>query len=158
MRRLTFISLFLTLSISNLYSQEIQLKKTFFGYKFVQNNETIKMNQVYKSMKSNNQAYKLMKKAKSNNTISGIIGFVGGGMMGWPIGRSFAGEKFNWTLFGIGAGIAAISIPISGKSIKDTKKAIDIYNSSLNKTTQINHNLQLKIIANRNGIGLSVNF
>ena len=157
MKNLIFISLFFTFFISNLYSQEIELKKTFFGYKFVQNNEIIKMNQVYKIMKPNNRAYKLIKKAKSNNTISGIIGFVGGGMMGWPVGRSITGEKFNWTLFGIGAGIATISIPISIKSIKDVKKAVEIYNSSLNKTTHINHNPEFKMITNGNGIGLSIN-
>jgi hypothetical protein len=152
------ILLVLTLTSSNLYAQELKLEKTFFGYKFVQNDTTLKLKEVYKRIQSNYEAYDVMKKAKMNNTMAAILGFAGGGMIGWSIGEAISGKDFNWTLFGVGATITIVSIPISIKSIKDAKRAVTIYNSSLNKTAYMYVKPEIKMVFSGSGFGISMSF
>ncbi|QTD39045.1 hypothetical protein JL193_07295 [Polaribacter batillariae] len=100
----------------------------------------------------------MIKKAKSQNTISSILAFAGGGFIGIPIGQSIANREPSWTLAYIGGGIAAIGIPIAIKASKNVKKGVDLYNSSLNLTSNNYFKPEFKMIADRNGIGLSMNF
>jgi hypothetical protein len=139
-------------------AQQIEMKKVFGGYKFSQNNENLTMSNLVKTMESNQQAFELIKKAKSKNSLASIIGFAGGGLIGWPIGTAVAGGEANWTLAGIGAGLLAVGIPISLSAINKAKEAVEIYNSSLNTTSYNKFQPEFKIIANGEGIGLTMNF
>ncbi|MAU26781.1 MAG: hypothetical protein CMH45_05175, partial [Muricauda sp.] len=94
----------------------------------------------------------------SNKTLSSIMGFVGGGLVGWPVGTAIGGGDANWALAGVGAGLIGVSIPISSSANKKTKQAVDVYNSSLGTTTFIEYKPQLKLIANGNGFGMSLSF
>lgn len=153
---LTLTIIIVSITISN--AQKISIEKTFGGLKFTQNGKNLTMNELVSTMQSTPKSYKLIKSAKSNNLLAQVIGGVGGGLIGFPIGTAIGGGKPNWTLAGIGAGLVGISIPISSNVKKKVKKAVEIYNSSLNFTTSNNFNPNFKIIANRNGIGLSMNF
>lgn len=79
-------------------------------------------------------------------------------MVGSFIGTAIGGGDANWTLAGIGAGLVILGIPISSSANKKTKQAVELYNSSLNSTSFYETKPTLKIIANGNGIGLSMNF
>ena len=151
----------LTLALATLTfcnAQQIEMEKVFGGYKFTQNGKNLKMGELVKTMESNQQAFDLIKKSQSNNTLPSIIGFVGGGLIGWPIGTAIGGGDANWTLAGIGAGLVAIGIPISSSANKKAKQAVELYNSSLNLTSFYEFKPEFKVIANGNGIGLSMNF
>lgn len=151
---LTFAFATMTLCIA----QQIEMTKVFGGYKFTQNDKNLGMGGLVKTMESNQQAYKLIKKAQSNNTMATIIGFAGGGLIGWPIGTAVAGGDANWTLAGIGAGLIAIGIPIASSANKKAKQAVELYNSSLDATSHYEFKPEFKIIANGNGIGLTMHF
>lgn len=153
---LTFSIAISTLAICN--AQKIEMEKVFGGYKYTQNGTQMTMKDLVKTMASNQQAFDLIKKAQSNNTIASIIGFAGGGLIGWPIGTSLGGGDANWTLAGIGAGLVAITIPISSNVNKKAKQAVELYNSSLNATSYNEFKPEIKLLANGNGIGLSMNF
>ena len=151
----------LTLALATLTfcnAQQIEMEKVFGGYKFTQNGKNLKMGELVKTMESNQQAFDLIKKTQSNNTLASIIGFVGGGLIGWPIGTAIGGGDANWTLAGIGAGLVAIGIPISSSANKKAKQAVELYNSSLNLTSFYEFKPEFKVITNGNGIGLSMNF
>ncbi|WP_179353785.1 hypothetical protein [Winogradskyella vidalii] len=145
-----------TLTFCN--AQQIEIEKVFGGYKYTQNGKLMKMKDLVKTMESNQKAFDLIKKAQSNNTIASIIGGAGGFLVGWPIGTAIGGGDANWTLAGIGAGLIAIGIPISSGVNKNAKKAVELYNSSLNSTSYYEFKPEFKIIAKGNGIGLSMNF
>ena len=139
-------------------AQKIEMEKVFGGYKFTQNGNLLKMNDLVKTMESNQHAYDLIKKAQSNNAIATIFGGAGGFLVGLPLGAAIGGGDANWTLAGIGAGLIAIGIPISSGVNKNAKQAVELYNSSLNPTSFYPHKPEFNVIANQNGIGLSINF
>ena len=153
---LTLIFALATMTFCN--AQKIEMEKIFGGYKYTQNGNHMTMRDLVKTMESNKQAFDLIKKAQSNNTLASIIGFAGGGLIGWPIGTAIGGGDANWTLAGIGAGLVAIGIPISLSANKKAKQAVELYNSSLNSTSFYEFKPEFKAIANRNGFGLSINF
>jgi len=153
---LTLIIAMLAIIFCN--AQEIEIEKTFGGYKYSQNGNQMTMNDLVRTMEPNKEAYNLIKKAQSNNTLATIIGAVGGGLIGWPIGAAIAGGDANWTLAGIGAGLIVIGIPISSSANKKAKQAVELYNSSLNPTSFYEYKPEFKVIASGNGIGLTMNF
>ena len=151
----------LTFAFATMYlcfAQKIEMTKVFGGYKFTQNGKNLKMGSLVKSMESNQQAYEIIKKAQSNNTVASIIGLAGGGLIGWQIGTAVSGGNANWTLGGIGAGLIAIGIPIASSANKKAKKAVELYNSSLTSTSYYEFNPEYNIIVNANGIGLTMTF
>ena len=145
-----------TLTFCN--AQQIEMEKVFGGYKYTQNGKLMKMKDLVKTMESNQQAFDLIKKAQSNNTIASIIGGAGGFLVGWPIGTAIGGGDANWTLAGVGAGLIAISIPLTSGANKNGKQAVELYNSSLKSTSFYEFKPEFKVISNGNGIGLSMNF
>lgn len=139
-------------------AQKIEIEKVFGGYKYSQNGNFMTMRDLVKTMASNQQAFQLIKKAQSSNTLASIIGSLGGGLVGFPIGTAIGGGDANWTLAGIGAGLVAISIPISSKANKNAKSAVELYNTSLNSTSYNEFKPKFKISANGTGIGLCITF
>ena len=153
---LTLILALITMTICN--AQKIEMKKIFGGYQYTQNGNRMTMGKLVKTMDANSDALKFIKKAKSNNVFASILGGAGGALIGFPIGTAIGGGDANWTLAGIGAGLVAIGIPISSGANKNAKKAVELYNSSLNSTAYYEFKPEFKIVANGNGIGLSMNF
>ncbi len=159
MKRIFLILTFALVAIISCNAQKIEIKKVFGGgYLYKQNGNRITMNNLVKAMESNTEAFTLMKKAQSNTILATVIGGLGGALIGFPIGTALGGGKANWTLAGIGAGLAAISIPISAKANKNARKAVEIYNASLNTTSYHQFKPELRIVANRNGVGLAMTF
>jgi len=153
---LSLIFAIATITISN--AQKIEVEKVFGGYKYTQNGNRMTMRDLVNTMKSDINASSLIKKAQTNNTIATVLGGAGGVLIGVPLGQSLGGGDANWTLAGIGAGLIIVAIPISSSANKKTKKAIELYNSSLNSTSSYEFNPEFKLIANEKGIGFSMNF
>ena len=153
---LSLIFTLVTMTFCN--AQKIKMEKVFGGYSYTQNEKPMTMKDLVKTMESNQQAFDLIKKAQSNNTLASIIGFAGGGLIGWPIGTAIGGGDANWTLAGIGAGLVAIAIPISSSANKKAKQAVELYNSALMTTSFYEFKSEFKAIANTNGFGISVTF
>ncbi len=146
------------ISMTFCFAQKIEVKKVFGGYKYFQNGQKLTMNTLSETMKENTSAFELIKKAKSNNTISFILGGVGGALIGYQLGQEISEKDANWAVAGVGAGLIVIAIPISSKVNKQTNRAVEMYNSSLNSTTYNSFNPEFNIISNENGIGLALNF
>lgn len=155
----SILALSIALSIVTICNaQQIEMEKVFGGYKYSQKCNTMTMKDLVNTMKSNQQAFQLIKKAQSNNTLASIIGFAGGGLIGWPIGTALGGGDANWALAGIGAGLVAVAIPLSSGVNKNAKAAVELYNASLKSTSYQEFKPKFKIIANTSGIGLCMNF
>lgn len=153
---LSLIFAIATITISN--AQKIEVEKVFGGYKYTQNGNRMTMRDLVNTMKSDINASSLIKKAQTNNTIATVLGGAGGVLIGVPLGQSLGGGDANWTLAGIGAGLIIVAIPISSSANKKTKKAIELYNSSLNSTSSYEFNPEFKLIANEKGVGFSMSF
>ncbi len=159
MKRIILILSIALAAVISCNAQKIEMKKVFGGgYQYKQNDKRVTMNNLVKAMENNPTAYTLMKKAQSNTMLAAVTGGLGGALIGFPIGTAIAGGKANWTLAGIGAGLAAISIPISAKANKNARKAVELYNNSLDATAYKPSKTEFSIVANNNGIGLAITF
>lgn len=125
--------LVITLTAITLCSaQKIEIKEASGRYKYTLNGKRMTMGRLVNTMQATPNALRLITKAQTNNTYTSILGIASGFLIGFPIGQFMSGKEANWTLAGIGTGLAVISIPISLNVNKKTKKAVDIYNSLLN--------------------------
>lgn len=139
-------------------AQRIEIKKVPGGYRYIQNGNKLNMRGLVKKMRYNQQAYDLIRKAKSNKTLPAIMGFIGGYLIGRQIGKDIVGGDANWALAGVGIGLIAIEIPIYSSVNKKIKQAIQLYNSSLESTSFYEFKPEFKIVANHCKIGFVVNF
>jgi len=134
-------------------SQTIEVEKTFGGYKFSQEGQLLKLNQMADIMESNPEALKLINSARINNSASTILGFAGG----LVIGSVLTSNRSRSLLIGGGASILA-GIIISSSARNKAKKAVDIYNGSLDSNSYLDWNIELNIATNSDGVGLVMNF
>lgn len=150
----------LTVMTCSLNAQTIDMKKSFGAYQFFQNGEKLKVSEVVNRMESNSEAFELMKSAQVNNAIGQTIAFAGGFMVGWSIGGALGSESegINWSLFGIGAGLAVISIPFSANFNKKAQEAVYIYNTHLDSSSFRSPVLQFKLEATVNKVGIVISF
>ena len=136
-------------------SDNIQIKKNF-GTVFIQNGKKLSPKKLLDITKSNSEAYKEMKVAKSNFDTGTIFGVSGGILVGFPVGTALGGGEPNWILAGIGAGLIVISIPFTASYTKHAKKAVGIYNNSSSLTGFRKVDFELGITSN--GLGIKVVF
>lgn len=154
-----FISLvFICTSLAPLTAQEIQVEKTFGGYKYTQNGQSLTIGDMVRIMEPNEEALPVMKQARSNKTFAGILGFAGGFCIGYPIGQAIAGNDPVWTLAGVGAGLIIIAIPISNSANKKAKRAVGLYNASIGESSFHYRSPQLELMTGDHGLGICVRF
>jgi hypothetical protein len=155
----TILAVFVVLiGVTFCHAQRIEMSKVSGDYKYTQNGNQLKMRDLVKTLESNQQAFEMINKAQTNRSLASVIGFVGGGLVGWPIGTAIGGGDANWVLAGVGAGLIGVSIPIASGANKKTKEAVETYNASLGTTALIWSKPQWKFVANGHGIGLSLGF
>jgi hypothetical protein len=135
----------------------IVIKTNFAGYRVFQGHNSINLKQLVNTMKPNEQAYKMIKSARSTYTIATILNYAGGFMIGWTLGMYMVGEEPDWGIAGVGVGLAAVSIPIIIRSNKKAKQAINVYNSQF-RTASFSARQELRFQFTGNGIGLAIRF
>jgi len=138
--------------------QQIERKKVFGGYKYTRDSVDLSIKDLSNTLKSNPESFQLIKKARSNRTISFIISGIGGGLTGYALGSSIGEGYVDWTVAGAGLGLFAVSLPIALKSDEQLKQAVDLYNSNLTSTTYQNIEPELKIFTDGRSLGLYLNF
>lgn len=154
MKKLITIALLFGIFISAGFAQSadtISIVKNSYRY---QGNK-LSLKELSNITKSNSKAHKEIKMARSNAAGANMFGFIGGFMIGLPLGTAIGGGDPNWELAGIGFGVAFISIPFALKANKHAKNAVGIYNQDLNTTGKIN-NYNYNIFFSGNGIGIRV--
>lgn len=162
MKKLLFIFTIIGLFFiqSNLFAQSgadsliITPKKI---YPVTQAGVELKPFEVQQILNSNPESRKELAAAKENQTFALLLGGAGGFMIGWPLGTAMGGGEPNWLLAGIGAGLVALSIPLSSAAKKKTLKAIELYNEGLvhKKETEA---LSFRFQGTSNGFGLVMKF
>ena len=127
------------------------------GYVFEYDGRPLKPKMMLDVVKYHPEAYNYMKKAKGNWGTGMFFAYVGGALIGWPLGTALAGGDPNWALAGVGAGFVLITIPLSKGYTKNAIKAADAYNASKNMSAmRDNHEWYLGV--NAHGLTLSLKF
>lgn len=135
------VSLAFLICGSSVFSQQkegdIEIKKGFGGIKLYQDGRVLKPKQALSVMQINPEAYKEFKRAKSNYDGAQVMGFIGGFMIGWPLGTAIAGGDPEWGLMAGGAGILLLSIPLNTGYSKHARQAVAIYNGGSDPTSKL---------------------
>jgi hypothetical protein len=134
----------------------IQYQKAGMGYKYTLNNEPLTLDKMSNIMQDNPTSVELIKKAKSTTGLITILGYVGGFLIGYPLGTAMRGGEANWSLAAIGCGFIAVAIPIASAADKNLLKAVQTYNMDA-PTTSI-ENYELKFGTTQNGLGFTFRF
>ena len=132
-------------------SQELSLSKG----KFYKGDVRIDARQFVKQMESNREAFAIATKAKSNYDVSNVLGFIGGFMIGWPLGTAIGGGEPEWGLAIGGAAIVGIAIPIQSSASKKFRSAAGIYNQAAGLDASAS---LFKVNLSPGGVGVSYNF
>lgn len=140
------------------HSQVIESEKVFDGYKYTLNGENLNMEELSTQLNTNEESVKLVKQAKSQNTIATILGGAGGALVGYSIGTAIGGGEANLVVVGVGAGIIAVAIPVAAGAGKKMKRAVDVHNSRINTKENLAFKQKLLTISNKNGLGLAFQF
>ncbi len=127
----TVLILGVSITAQSQNANELEMRSNFFGSKFYKGDTIMGINQVLEEMAPNEAVYNLMISAKKDNVFAQLLGAAGGFMIGWPVGTAIGGGEPNWTMAGIGAGLVAISIPISSNFKKKALSAIKQHNNLL---------------------------
>jgi len=135
---------------------DIENRSSLFGPVFSQKGQPLKMRDLKRVTQDNPEAYRFMEQASTNNDFSNIFGFIGGALVGWPLGTAIGGGDPNWTLAAAGAGLIAISIPFAVGYKRNAIEGARIYNE--NRGLPESSAVQLSIRAGANGLGLALNF
>ncbi|MEP2670531.1 MAG: hypothetical protein ABJH04_16130 [Cyclobacteriaceae bacterium] len=129
-RPIVFFCLSICSTVS--FGQQIEIYKTFGGYRFEQDSVSISPKMVLEAMKDNQLAYMEFKKAKSNLDVASVLGFTGGLLIGFPIGTAIAGGEPEWGLAAGGVGLILASIPFNSAFKRHAVTALDNYNADIN--------------------------
>ncbi len=106
----------------------------------------------------NEESRALMSKAKSDASIASVFGYLGGFCIGYPLGQAIGGhEEVKWGVAGVGAGLLLIAIPIATGANKKVKKAVKIYNKSLDESSD-EREVALELAPTQHGVGLVFRF
>ncbi len=157
MKKTIVLFILLVTGFTSANAQKIEIKKKMGTNMLYKNDVKLSLSQTLALMKTNTNAYELMKSAKTNMIWSTVLGGIGGGLVGFPIGTAIGGGKPNWVLAGIGAGIIVASIPLNSAYNKKSKEAVSLYNEGVTASSyqfKPSYHLNMK----GNGIAFTMTF
>lgn len=128
--------------------------------KYLVNGEQFSNYDVKFHLKNNNtEAYNFYKKSKSKSSVGGFLLGLGCGLVvGDAIKALASDEDYPGSFTYVGAGLAAVSIPILSGRKRLLEKSISTYNDGLTKEKTLGDNFDVNILASVNGVGLTITF
>jgi hypothetical protein len=129
---------------------DLKMVKSFGGTKFYLDGQLLKPKEVLNLMEHDVEAFNEFKKAKSNNDAGNVLGFIGGVMIGWPLGTALAGGDPQWGLAAGGAAVLVATIPLTIGFKKHATTATNLYNRN---TSNVSADLRPKVNMGLHGTG-----
>ena len=156
LKSIAILSLFIVSTGCLAQNEPIEFYKGDFGMVFTQNGKILKPRDLVSITEGQIQADIYMKKAKLNFDWGSVFAFIGGALVGWPVGAALVGGDPNWVLAGAGAGCIGLAIPLSIGYKKNAIRGANIYNQNLSTASRRIHTVQLT--AGSNGLGITFSF
>ncbi|MFD2588383.1 hypothetical protein ACFSQJ_15710 [Croceitalea marina] len=154
---LNLIVLFIT-TTNQAQEQEIEMKVNFWGYRFMKDGERLNWKELEEATTAVENANLLIKKARTQRTLSNVGAFISGGLIGIPLGQESAGREPTWELAYVSGAFFLVSFHLSLKSFNNVNKGVDLYNLTVNKTAQYQFQPELQVVSNKQGLGLALRF
>lgn len=146
-----------TKSFSQANDNDIAMEKKALGVKLFEGGTQIKLWQLVKIMETNRKAHKLIKSASNYDVAARGLGVVGFGFVLWKLNLPERGDKPKVSPM-VGAwGSIVLALPLHIKFVRQTQKAIDIYNTGLH-TSHAKPKKEFGLCYTPSGIGISLKF
>lgn len=124
---LAFLLLFIT--YRTVHAQKIEMYKTFGGVRFERDSLVISPRQVQSILWEDALASGKFRKARVNSSVSAVLGFAGGILIGIPVGTALiGGGDPEWGLALGGAALIGVGIPFNRAFKRNAQDALDIHN------------------------------
>ncbi|MEI7503652.1 MAG: hypothetical protein WCJ61_10250 [Paludibacter sp.] len=140
-----------------LVNDSIQITKISSGYKFMYKGENLSMDRLGVLSNKNATSAKYYSQAKGTSGLLLVMSYVGGGLIGYPIGTFLGGGKPYWNLAIAGCGILVISLPIISSVNNNLLKAANAYNEA-SKISRNDNFYDVKLGLSPSGLALIVKF
>ncbi|NDP21228.1 MAG: DUF4156 domain-containing protein [Paludibacter sp.] len=135
----------------------IQLMKLNGVTKYMYKGENLTMDRLSFIVQKNAKSLEYLNKAKSTSGLLNVMGFVGGALIGYPLGTLLGGGNPNWTLAAVGCGVLVVAIPIASTANNNVKKSIDTFNR-LTPIAQNDLYYDIRFGIIQSGLGFSIKF
>lgn len=134
----------------------ISIRHGYFGNRFYQGRKKMNISEVAQVMRTNGEAYKLIKAARTNNAWYYVLTITGGMMLGYALPALYLFGLPRWEFFIPGAALTITSAVLYYKAKNQAERAVEIYNYNLHKTSS--HSSGLKFHFRGNGLALAFHF
>lgn len=151
-----FFLIIATLGFTMSFAQKLE----YTNGKIFQDGEQLSSFETKNLMKTDLKALHLFKKAKSKESIGGLLLGLGiGGTVADLVMGLTSDVKYPTGVTYAGVGLMAISIPVLSGRKKLIQESVDMYNSGLkDQKKTLGDNFELNIVNNTNGVGLRITF
>jgi len=87
--------------------------------------------------KNNKDMELYYQKYKTNRDLAGVFGFVGGALVGYPLGGALANRPLDMGMLGAGLGVVVIGVLFQNGSNQNLKRAVNQFNGNTDKSTSL---------------------
>lgn len=135
-------------------AQQLDIKKSFLGYRATLDGEKISMNDFKKQISTDYKSYQIFQKGRGKRGFATVMSFAGGVCLGISAAQIYNGggttgkEKVSVVLPVVGAGLIGGGIVLASSGNRDIKKSVNSYNNT--------PKVEYKLISNQNGVGLGL--
>jgi hypothetical protein len=133
----------------------IEVRKAFFST-FYQNGEKLPASMIREVVADNPAARRQMRRARQNYLAAMAVNTTGAFLVAYPVASALFGDKANWRLLALGAGLIGTGIPLTKAYFRHAEAAASIHNQSLGKSAVERPQLQLGLTGQ--GFGLHFRF
>lgn len=120
---------------------------------YMQSGRMLNLKEISYVLKSDCEAYRYLKSAKTMNGFSNAFSYTGGFLIGYPIGYGIKTGYFNLNFMAMGCGFVLMAIPISIAAKHKLKLSIDTYNKKRVGYGSVSE-VELQFGSTQNGVGL----
>ena len=152
MKTILFYFILLISFASN--AQQLDIKKSFLGYRATLDGEKISMNDFKKQISTDYKSYQIFQKGRNKRGFATVMSFAGGVCLGISAAQFYNGggttgkENVSVILPVVGAGLIGGGIVLASSGNRDIKKSVNSYNNA--------PKVEYKLISNQNGVGLGL--
>ncbi len=152
MKTILFYFILLISFASN--AQQLDIKKSFLGYRATLDGEKISMNDFKKRLSTDYKSYQIFQKGRNKRGFATVMSFAGGVCLGISAAQIYNGggatrtDKVSLVLPVVGAGLIGGGIVLASSGNRDIKKSVNSYNNT--------PKVEYKLISNQNGVGLGL--
>lgn len=108
----------------------IEIRKKALGSVYLKNGNYLNVKQLTSLTKPIKPAHQQIQKAKFTLFFASLFSYVGGGLIGYPIGTAIGGGEPYWGMAAAGVGIGGLGILLGTVTDKQIKKSVTLYNEN----------------------------